>query len=31
MVTHSPARAARAGRIVNLLDGRIVDAAHARI
>jgi putative ABC transport system ATP-binding protein len=31
MVTHSPARAARAGRIVNLVDGRIVDAAHARI
>jgi putative ABC transport system ATP-binding protein len=31
MVTHSPERAARANRIVNLLDGRIVEPAQARI
>lgn len=30
MVTHSPERGARADRIVNLLDGRVVDAADAR-
>jgi putative ABC transport system ATP-binding protein len=31
MVTHSPACADRADRLVHLLDGRVVDASHARI